>query len=397
MFVFAFPTLMWFSILRMAATKTALAPPQGSAAEFRSRPHSPLSSMARLENFISFFRRKSQVAIFLQALALVGAVGFIDYVTGYEVTIFPFYSIPILLALWYGNKRSAIAISIFSTLAWLGADVASGHRYSREWLLLWDAVVRWMFFGLVIFAGMAVRQQRDAQRARVELLERMHRLEKDITDISERERQRIGRDLHDGVCQQLVAIAFTAGLLKKELAGLSPAHASTAKDIADRLQEAMVETRDLARGLSPVDRDARGLESALNDLASTTSRLLGISCVFNCPEPVQIKDNSVSVHLFRIAQEALSNATKHGRARSVSITLEGGEANLSLRVIDDGSGFRAAHTGRNGIGLKIMAYRARTIGGVLKIGANSPHGTVVSCLIDQDAGAGFISDSILYE
>jgi signal transduction histidine kinase len=353
--------------------------------------------MAPLESLISFYRRQSQASIFLQALALVGAVGFIDYITGYEVTIFPFYAIPILLALWCGNKRSAIAISIFSALAWLGADVASGHRYSREWLVLWDTAVRWMFFGLVIFAGMAIRQQRDAQRARVELLERMHHLEKEITDISESERQRIGRDLHDGVCQQLVAIAFTAGLLKKELEGDSPRHAGTAKDIADRLQDAMIETRDLARGLSPVDRDARGLESALNDLASTTSRLMGISCVFHCAEPVQIKDNAVSVHLFRIAQEALSNATKHGHAQSIAIELEGSEDRLSLRVTDDGAGFHPKPGGQSGIGLKIMDYRARTVGGKLSIGGNAPRGTVVSCTIDHPAKAAQIPEAIVYE
>src|SRR5579863_8455744 len=101
--------------------------------------------MGHLESIFSFYRRQSQVSIFLQALALVGAVGIVDYSTGYEVTIFPFYSIPILLALWCGNKRSAIAISIFSALAWLSADVGSGHVYSREWLLLWDTAVRWMF------------------------------------------------------------------------------------------------------------------------------------------------------------------------------------------------------------------------------------------------------------
>ena len=353
--------------------------------------------MGYLEKLFSFYRRQSQVSIFLQALALVGAVGIVDYITGYEVTIYPFYSIPILLALWCGNKRAAIAISICSALAWLGADVASGHIYSREWLRGWDTIVRWMFFGLVIFAGMAIRQQRDAHRARVELLERMHRLEKDITEISEQERQRIGRDLHDGVCQQLVAIAFTAGLLKKELEGDAPMHASTAKDIADRLQAATVETRDLARGLSPVDRDARGLESALNDLASTTSRLMGFSCVFHCPEPVQIKDNSVSVHLFRIAQEALSNAARHSGAHSVTISLEGDEEKLSLRVADDGSGLRLRENGHRGIGLKIMAYRARTIGGILRIGANSPQGTVVTCMIDSHTNTAAIPDSIVYE
>jgi signal transduction histidine kinase len=353
--------------------------------------------MACRENIASFFERQPQALILLEALALIGVIGVLDYITGYEVSIFPFYSIPILMAVWSGDKQSAIVISVISAVVWLAVDIASGHHYSREWLRLWDMAVRLMFFGLVMFAATAVRQQRDAHRTRADLLERMHRLEQEITEISECERQRIGRDLHDGVCQQLAAIAFTAGLLKKELEGEARRHAGTAGEIADRLHNTMIETRNLARGLSPVDRDSRGLEAALNDLASTTSRLMAISCTFQCPEPVQIKDNGVSVHLFRIAQEALNNATKHGGANSVVIALEGGEENLALRVSDDGSGFQQKENGQNGIGLRIMAYRARTVGGVLRIGANAPHGTVVSCMIDKRAGNETVSDAIVYE
>ena len=316
---------------------------------------------------------------------------------GYEVTIFPFYSIPILLALWFGNQRSAIAISIFSTRAWLGADIASGHRYSREWFQLWDTLVRWMFFGLVIFAGAAVRYQRDAIRARVALLERLHRLEQEIIHISEQERQRIGRDLHDGVCQYLVAIGFTTGLLKSKLEKVSPTHAQIAGDVSDLLHDAMVRTRDLSRGLSPIDPDERGLEAALGDLAATTSRLMEISCTFHCPEPVSIPDNTVSVHLFRITQEALNNATQHGHARSIRIALQEAQGKLTLTVSDDGAGFVPPPVEQRGIGLHIMAYRARSVGGILRIEQNSPKGTIVSCTIDETNRAGSTSDLMPYE
>ena len=96
------------------------------------------------ERIILFLRETIPGWIFLQALALVGAIGFVDYITGYEVTVFPFYSIPILLALWFGNQRSAVAISIFSVVAWWGADKASGHLYSQEWLHIWDTIGRCM-------------------------------------------------------------------------------------------------------------------------------------------------------------------------------------------------------------------------------------------------------------
>ena len=197
----------------------------------------------------------------------------IDYLTGYEVTIYPFYSIPILLMVWFGDMNLAVVISVLSTVSWWWADKAAGHHYTTEWLRLWEAVMRFMYFSLVMFAGWAFKKQRDNIRARLELLERAQQLEQEIITISERERQRIGRDLHDEVCQYLAAIGFTASMLKQKLENESHRLAGTAGDIASLLQDAAMRTRDLARGLSPVDRDEGGLESALEELASTTSRL----------------------------------------------------------------------------------------------------------------------------
>ncbi|MDR3404884.1 MAG: sensor histidine kinase [Chthoniobacter sp.] len=353
--------------------------------------------MSHVDSIVAFFKRQSKGWIFIQALALVALIGFVDYITGYEVTIFPFYSIPVLLAIFFGNQRLATIICVCSALAWWGADTASGHKYSREWLQIWDAIVRLMLFCLVMFAGTSVRQQRDASRARVALLERMHRLEHEIIHISERERQRIGRDLHDGVCQYLAAIGFTAGLLKKELQTASPAHATIAADVADLLNDAIVRTRDLSRGLSPVDPDERGLELALADLAATNTRLTGISCTFQCPEAVPIEDNEVSVHLFRIAQEALNNAAKHGYARSIAIRLKESEGKIALTISDDGEGFHPPPVEQRGIGLNIMTYRARTVGGDLTIQANSPKGTIVSCTIDKSASSELPPELISYE
>src|SRR6202040_2656892 len=232
---------------------------------------------------------------------------------------------------------------------------------------------------LVMVAGWTFKKQRDNIRARLELLERAQKLEEEIITISEREQQRIGRDLHDEVCQYLAAIGFSASMLKQQLESQSHALAKNAGDIASLLQDAAMRTRDLARGLSPVDRDEGGLESALNELALSTSKLAGISCSFICVGPVQIRDNARAVHLFRIAQEALSNATKHGRAKAVVIALEASDGALSLRVSDDGIGFDPTCSERKGMGLNIMRYRARMLAGTLEIQSNSPAGTMVTC------------------
>src|SRR5260370_16692673 len=117
--------------------------------------------------------------------------------------------------IWFGGMPSAIVIWILSTIAWWTVDRAVGHAYFSEWLRMWDAVVRLMFFSLVLFAAWSVKRQRDETRARIELLERSELLEREIIEISEREQERIGRDLHDGACQFLSAIGFTASLLNR--------------------------------------------------------------------------------------------------------------------------------------------------------------------------------------
>jgi signal transduction histidine kinase len=348
--------------------------------------------MSHVERLASFLRTQSRWCLFIEALALAMLVAFIDYLTGYEVTVWPFYSIPILLMIWFGDRKLAVLISVVSTFAWWWADKASGHIYSSEWLRIWDAIVKLMFFCLVTFAAWAFRQQRDSIKARLELLERSEKLEQEIIQISEREQQRIGRDLHDGICQYLAAISFTASMLRQRLEKNSNSLAEIAGEIVHLLQDAVARTRDLARGLSPVDRDEGGLESALEGLAAGTAKLAGISCSFICPAHVQIRDNRLAVHLFRIAQEALSNALKHGRAKTVIIALEIGDGLCSMRVSDDGAGFDPSSSERKGMGLSIMRYRARMLGGKLEIQPNNPSGTVVSCAIEDEALTNLISE-----
>jgi signal transduction histidine kinase len=333
----------------------------------------------------TFLRRQSRVQLFAGVCAIGVLVGSIDYLTGYDVTIYPFYSIPILIMVWFGDMKLAVVLSVLSTAAWWWADKASGHQYSTEWLRVWEAFMRFLYFSLVMFAGWAFKKQRDNIRARLELLERAQQLEQEIITISEREQQRIGRDLHDEVCQYLAAIGFTASMLKQKLEARSDMLAQTAGDIASLLQDAAMRTRDLARGLSPVDHDEGGLESALEELASTTSRLAGISCSVICQETVPIMDNIQAIHLFRIAQEALSNALKHGHAKAVVIALEESDGSCSLRVSDNGVGFQPSPSERKGMGLSIMRYRARMIAGKLEIQSNLPTGTVVVCTIEKNA------------
>ena len=338
--------------------------------------------MSLLRNPIKSHSKLLRGWLVAEAIALVFVIGFADYLTGYEVAFYPFYSIPILLLVWFRDTRSAILISLLCGVVWWAADAASGHEYTSEWFRIWETVVRMMFFCLIVLAGAGIRQQRDATKARIELLERSHNLEQEIISISERERQTIGQNLHDDLGQFLVAIGFAADTLKKNLEKESHPSAQAAGNIADLLNSAVIRTRQLARGISPVDQNEVGLELALDQLTFSASRLSGISCSFICDGRLEAHDNKRDLHLYRIAQEALNNAMKHAQAKVIVIALEVEKESLSLRISDDGKGFDPAGAGIQGMGLNIMQYRARTIGGTLEINPNSPAGTVVTCTID---------------
>jgi len=208
------------------------------------------------------------------------------------------------------------------------------------------------------------------------------RLEKEILEISEREQRRIGQDLHDGLGQHLAAIELMSRVLEKKLEHKSKTDAIRAAEIAAQVREAMKQTRLLARGLSPVVLESRGLMAALQELSSSTEQLFRVKCRFRCDTPVLVEDHTVATHLHRIAQEAVSNAVKHSRARRIDIELSGRSDKLVLAVRDNGVGFSKAAEGK-GMGLQTMNYRATTIGGALLIQKQAGRGTIVLCTIQH--------------
>jgi two-component system, LuxR family, sensor kinase FixL len=205
------------------------------------------------------------------------------------------------------------------------------------------------------------------------------RLEQEILEISHREQRRIGQDLHDGLGQELAGIQLMAEVLQQDLAKKSKREAGQAGRIAEHVRQAISHTRMLARGLSPVEVEVNGLMSALHELAKHTKALFGISCRFECPVPVLLHDNAAATHLFRIAQEAVNNAVKHGRATKIVIRLAADEQSTTLRVTDNGVGLRKPKPEHTGMGLRIMKYRSDMIGGTLAIHPAEDRGTSVVC------------------
>ena len=212
------------------------------------------------------------------------------------------------------------------------------------------------------------------------------RMEQEILHATENEQRRIGHDLHDDLCQQLTGIEYLSQSLATRLSKISAADASRAQEIAGMVREAITHTRELARGLSPVQLEGGNLPDALRELSRRARTLSGVDCRFHCPKPVLNCDEVLSVHLYRIAQEALANAIKHGEAKRVDIRLMLDEKRLMLAIADNGFGIPAKPRARSGMGLHVMQYRANVVGGTLMVGRNRLGGTSVICAIKNGKG-----------
>jgi two-component system, LuxR family, sensor kinase FixL len=210
-------------------------------------------------------------------------------------------------------------------------------------------------------------------------------LEKEIIEISNREQQRIGQDLHDGLGQELTGIELMCQALEQKLAAKSKAEAKQVGEIGQHIRDAVSHTRKLARGLSPVEFEANGLMSALHELAAHVQNLFHLECRFECPDPVLIRSNVFATHLYRIAQESINNAIKHGKAKRVTISLKPVGEKLALTVTDDGIGFTNETKKNSGMGLNIMKYRAGVVDASLEVRSRiNGAGTTVLCLFSKN-------------
>lgn len=226
---------------------------------------------------------------------------------------------------------------------------------------------------------------------------RQRQLEREILEIADREKERLGRELHDGLCQTLAGIAALSSTLSKKLAANSDSTASAAAgEIAGLLNEAIGQARDLAYGLNPISLAEVGLDGALEVLALNVYELFNVFCTLERHRPFLRLCHDTEAHLFRIAQEAVNNAVTHGRAKQIKISLscKGGEGVLIVR--DDGVGLPEEMLNPDGMGLQSMAYRARLIGAFLKIQRHARGGTLVFCRfpLTETFAIGKVSDRV---
>jgi PAS domain S-box-containing protein len=211
------------------------------------------------------------------------------------------------------------------------------------------------------------------------------RLEEEVLQSGERERRRIAQDLHDGLGQQLAGLWYLTDSLRKKLARRPSANAAAATKITNLLDVTLNQLRSLARGLHPVPAEPSGLMSALDQLSSSVSDMFKVKCRFKCSEAVLVDDNSVSTNLYRLAQEAATNAVKHGRARNIEIELSSAPERITLAVRNDGTEPRQPRDGQTGLGMRIMHYRAEMIGASIAINRKARRGSEMICTVHRPA------------
>lgn len=327
------------------------------------------------------------------SMALVAVIGLVDYFAGYTIFFSAFYLLPVALAAWFVGGMFGIAISILSVIVSLVGDYAAGANWPSVFVPLWNGLIGLTVYSVVAKALTNLRRLHNELEERVrqrtvaltnEMQERA-RLEKEVLEISEREQRRIGHDLHDSLCQHLTATAMAGQVLGEKLAAKSLPEAADAKEVVKLIGDGITLTRNLAHGISPVDMEGEGLVMALRELAMNIFTMFKITCTFVCDSSPLIQDADTATQLYRIAQEAVSNAIRHGQAKQIVMSLSNHQKCLELTIEDDGVGLPDDWQKNRGLGTRIMAHRVAMIGGTVSIEPNPTGGTFVKCSIPISA------------
>jgi signal transduction histidine kinase len=338
---------------------------------------------ANLRSFRSF--KVSRKTVVVASLLLVAIVGYIDYLTGYERPLVLFYLLPISLATWFEGLLVGLGISVVSIAVSMLSDLAAGIPT----LGFWNAGMAFGSYALFAVVLSKLRtlveeldrrvQDRTAALQR-EMAER-ERLDREIAQVADRERRRLGQDLHDSLGQHLTGTALAAQVLKEKLSAKSAPEVAEAEKLVNYLEEGIDLTRNLARGFFSPELDADGLSVALEALAENISERFAVNCVFRAEGLIPVRDPAVATQLYRIAQEAATNAAKHAAAEQIDICISVDDAELTLAIMDDGVGFSNNPSDSKGLGLRLMRHGAALIGGTFKVRQNGQRGTIATCKV----------------
>jgi signal transduction histidine kinase len=268
---------------------------------------------------------------------------------------------------------------------WVASDLFAGIPTVGFWNL-GMALAAYAVFAVLLsklrtLLGELEHRVRERTKAlRREIAER-ERLDREIAEVADRERRRLGQELHDGLCQHLTGTALTAQTLREKLAARSAPEIAAADRVVRYIEEGIDLSRNLARGFFSPELEAEGLMFALQSLADNTSERFQIACAFNSEGIVRVPDSTVATQLYRIAQEAVMNAIKHANAKAIDIRLRKDASNLTLSISDDGIGLPEKLPQPEGLGLRLMSHGASIIGAQFHARRNAGGGTIVMCQV----------------
>jgi signal transduction histidine kinase len=318
-------------------------------------------------------------------IAMPLTIGLADYASGIRISLAVFYFVPILLAVAWFGWEVALGVAFGSVVLRVLGDFVSNDEHSLPLWIWWNSsstllvflFVVWIFSNLLNLYRQLEQRVGERTTELLEAVDQRRRLEHELLTVSSNERNSMGQELHDDICQHLVGTTLAAKVLAQRLVQQRSDLANEAHAIIALIEEVTGKTRQLARGLLLSSIAPDQLSERLSELADEGSRS-GVPCNFRQAGDVLVADADTAAQLYRIAQEAMRNAIRHAEAKHVDISLLGDRQAICLMVQDDGRGLPESEPG-SGMGLPIMSHRAAYIGATLSLIPTAGQGTKLIC------------------
>jgi len=324
------------------------------------------------------------------SVLLIPLVGYFDRLVGVDVSLAPLYLVPVAITAWHSGRLATICVALGCATVWFTTHASLLHVYDHPAILFWNSTVRLAVFSIVGLLLVSLRHHRDSLELAVE--EKTKLLKQEIAErkkneheffgLVQRHREAVAFELHDSLAQFLTGIAVKAKTIERQLALEFSPRREAMEEIVKLLNQAIGETREIARGLGLLDGCASDIVAALHQLAIETTNKYRIKCQSRSTHLQLRCSEDASVHLYRLAQQAIVNAVQHAQPQSIDLRLSQTDREFKLTIDDDGVGFNPAAVSGDGLGLRIMTLRAKILGGRLEIRSTPGTGTCVEMIAD---------------
>jgi signal transduction histidine kinase len=319
---------------------------------------------------------KNRSRLWVVGVGLIGTVivGLVDYLLGPGAQVPILYVLVVFFVAWFADTSRGFFVAAATGVVSFVASLYPPVTTSEILVACWNSAMNFAVLLAVCFLVVTVKKA-SAQR---------RQLERQVLERSDQERRRIAQDLHDGLCQHLAATEFATQLLTDKLAQESLPQATDARQVVGFIQRAMAQAREIAHGLHPVEIGPGGLLSAFDELSASVQDVFHIACDVQANGVADFLDDKEATHIYRIVQEAVANAIKHGKPSRILIELRAEGERIVLTVNDNGLGFPEQIGQKKGMGISTMNYRASIIGATLTVRRGPSGGTAVVLSLPKD-------------